>query len=738
MPVTAMGFIGGILLIGAIGAVQLLAGYGFAARLPRADAAERLAAAELGGLMVILLLLSVVNALQPLAAPWAWICLMPCLWPLAHPSLRSGLWRDLAAFGDECRWRTALVALASTAFLVALLAPLWFQPGLVYFDGTSNHDSYFWITGADYLRQHSYLTKPVIHPGVLLSPGLESFTGLLPIWGRMGGEGYIALVSALVGFDPIQIYIYASAALFLPWLAAVYLTVRTFVADRLNAPAAIALGLLQPIFLFFHGNANLPNLLGLLAGTLIIVSVARALVPAHSPRLTFGWLAQAALALHATLCTYPEILPFVLLPVALFWLEGWRHRPIPGLWGTPLALAAGLAINWVSTLRAASGFWYSLITAHANTQWEDLFRRLHPSEVIPSLATLNVYAGHWIGPWPAGLLSIVFVIAGYVVIRRARNPLGIGLAFSGPGLLLIYTAVTDFHYGMQKTVQFGGILIAAIFPIAAVLVLTRIASQVHIRRIQRIGAMGSLAAIGAFFAFAVGLGLARAYDFAATKGINRDDLALRKNPAPELHGGPVLVAANTFVADFFHGMWATYLMPQTDLLFSPQENHPGGYLEQKVETLSQEGATKPAAVYVSRSWADTIDSDASRLLTGTAFALVRRTNLLLQRNGFKPTTGVPRLAAPIVVFTMRPFQDCRMQLTLHPLSGQNLNGHVSVTRRTNGATWQTELSGPAPWQLSIPLSAKVDNAIAIRVIAPSLASDPYPLSVSDLRLTAEP
>jgi len=239
------------------------AGYWLAGGLRALSAAERLATAMLAGLFALTWAVSVVNLLLPLAGVWGWTCLLPWFVPLLRGTMRRNLAADLAAvIGNR---RGAWLASGALLFLGTLLWPLLSRPGVVFYDGTAGHDAFFWIVGAEHLKRQTYLQPAVTNPVYPLYYSIESITGLRPVWGRMGAEGLLALVSNLAGASPLKIYVAATAALYIPWVAATFLALRTFWFERVGFACALVLVAVQPLFVFFHANANLPNLLGALA-----------------------------------------------------------------------------------------------------------------------------------------------------------------------------------------------------------------------------------------------------------------------------------------------------------------------------------------------------------------------------------------------------------------------------------------------------------------------------------------
>ncbi|MFI5355970.1 MAG: hypothetical protein ACHQ4G_01405 [Opitutales bacterium] len=735
-----MSHLEGFALIPGIGAVLLLAGYGLASRLPGTTVAERLAAALLGGLASLLLLVSIVNFFRPLAGGWAWACLLPCAFTLVDGRSRRTLSGDLAALTRSRRRRLLVYACATTAFVCFLLWPLLRNPALVFYDGSSNHDSFFWIVSAGYLQGHTYMTVPGPDPANPLASVAAVITGLFPPWGRMGSEGLLALASSLLGRPPLEIYNCATAALFLPWVAGVYLVIKTFVADGLDPFSAVLMVVFQPIFLFTQCNANLPNLVGIITGTLMIVAVARALGPNPGVGRALPWLALAALAEHGTLCSYPEVLPFVLLPGMLLVLRAfWRRQVAARLLGLG-ALALGFALNWVSTARGINGFFHSFFSARADSQWVDIFRALEPTEIFPVLTTLMVNAGSWIGPWLGGALSALLVAVFVYVLRRARDPVGLCFALAGSAVLLGYTFATGFHYGMQKSVQFGGVAMAAVFPAGCLVVLRQARLPGETGQLGRRLALGSIVALVLFYGFALVLGAIKLpYRHAAWKGLLRENLALRHHPIPELQGGRVLVVGESFFMSFFHGMWADYCLPQAHLVYSSLDLYPGGYLAPHIQIYHPGESPAPAAVYVSRPWADTVDANSRRLLAGASFAVLRETNYVLRRDGLYPREGVPHFTAASFELVLLPHRSSWLHLALTPIDSDRSRGQLLVTRRTPGGdSWTGRAGDTSPWQLAVPLIAGVENRITANIVAPDLPDDDYPLELTRLEISDHP
>ncbi|MES1168646.1 MAG: hypothetical protein ABUL61_05705, partial [Oleiharenicola lentus] len=267
-------------------------------------------------------------------------------------------------------------------------------------------------------------------------------------------------------------YLYATASLAVVWFATVYLALRTFVTEKPALVTGAALVCLQPVFVFFHGNANLPNLLGALTGAAAIIALERALRAGTGARVEFtAWATLAALSLHGLLCSYPEMVPFVLLPCGLLWLRPWFTRGPRLFWRTGLltaiVLLAGLALNPATTIRAVYGFRASFSIARADVNWANLFNPLERAEFLPGLISLSVSGAKELGWWFGWPLSALIIAVFILIVRRSRDRFGLCVGLAGSLVLAGYTLVTGFAYGWQKTVQFSGIFFSLAFPAAA-------------------------------------------------------------------------------------------------------------------------------------------------------------------------------------------------------------------------------------------------------------------------------
>jgi len=723
-----MNFLENCLLLLGLPVGMILTGYWLASRLTSVTASERVAVAVLTGLAALLLNIAVVNFFKPLANFWAWACLWPVVLTLFMPGSLRRLIRDVAEIGFRRRgiWAAALAA----AFLVLILWPLLSQPSLVFYDGTSNHDAFFWIASAEHLKRHTYMELPVtsaLHP---LTNATPAIIGWRPQWGRMGAEGLLAFTSSIIGLAPVKLYLAATATLLIPWIAAVFLAVRTFLVGRLGTLATLALVALQPVFVFFHGNANLPNFVGALMAAGTVIATERSLRPGPN-RGT--WCVLLILSLHGLLCSYPEMLPFVVMPGGLLWLRAWFAQGLRAAWKpatvTALAWIGGVLVNPASSVRAWSGFVFSFETARANQNWANLFESLNWLEYFPALATLSVGTSRALGSILGALLTLALVGGIILAFRRAIDRWGALFTLAGAAALLAYTLYTGFNYGWQKTVQFGGAFWAAVLPVASIEALVLCAPA---DRRARWAVRGALIGVVGLFGLATILNCLDGHKWSQRKILTQDWFSLRDYTRDHLAGAPVLVDGASFRMAFFHGMWATYFLPESDLYFAARGHENGGYLRNSVINEATHPIPKPAAYLVSRDWAETFDANSERLMIGDTVALLKTANRVSDWEGLEPENGYPENADGVIKLVIQPHSPSALNFTLSPRSADQVTtNRWKILRRIEGRPdLASEVTGPPPWSISVPLERGLKNQI-------ELTADPAPAPGAGLPFTVE-
>jgi hypothetical protein len=724
-----------LLLLLLLPACLVFSGYWLAASFTSLRASERLALAPLVTLASLLWTVSWVNLFKPLQEPYVWACLWPMFLAAILPRSRRLFLKD---FRDVFFHRRGLGVLGlAVASLIVTTLPIFVHRGLIFYDGTSNHDAYFWISSADYLRKHTYMEMPQVaelHPW---NGAVGAIIGLHPVWGRMGVEGLLALLSAALHLSPLKIYNCASAALCMPWVAAVFLAFNTFIGTRLRLPAVVSLLLLQPVFLFFYNNANLPNLVGAIMAGGAIVAVQRSI---RSPDNQRTWLALGALFFHGIVCCYPEILPFVLLPAVLLWLRALVERSVPR-WKLisliSLTLVLVVVLNPVSSIRAWGGFMTSFYTARANQNWANLLSPLSVFGYVPALATLSITFSRSLGIVLGAACSVVLLLALKRAFSRAADPLGAMCALAGVFALLLYTLLTGFAYGWQKAVQFGGVFWVAFFPVAVVNAYDLADGD---RRRHPTYARISLGVIVTLFVGATLVSCLDGLKWAGRKYITQDWFLGREFAREHAAGVPTLVDGATFNMPFFYSMWATYFFRDVPIYFAPRGEGNGGYVR---ETVANEAKQPPSSIggyLVGRDWADSVDANSPRLFSGDSFVLLGKSNRVRAWSGFFPDAGVPEMAKGRISIEVEPHSRSRLVLQLAPRSANEWSAtQWTITCSVDAAViYRTETSGVAPWRFVIPLRPGQINRIDIQVQSTSSAPRMWPFAVQACRIEDDP
>ncbi len=730
-----MNFLEGLLLALLIFPATCLAGYSVAGLLVTPTAGVRLCIAALAGLGIWLWLVACVNVFSPINFWVAWSIigtgwLGALLLPFARRALLSDIRMLRSSGGNWC-------ILAPLPLLAGMLLPALVHPDLVFYDGTSNHDSFFWITGAEWLQQHPYLISP--HPGV--DPAVYNvsgaITGTTPAWGRMGTEGLLALLASAMKVLPIDVYVYTQAGALSLWLASMVVFVRLVLVQRISFWMFIIGASFQPVFVFFITNNSTPNLWGALVAPVMLVAFVRLTETGLTRRELMGWGGVAALMLHGLLCTYPEMAPFALFAAgsaagAKIFRSDRQGRRLALSAAVILAGATGLLIQPLSTWRAYGGFWNSFHIARTTTIWGNFFDTLDFSAYVPALVTLNAPACKFLGPGLGWLVSVLLVLMLCQVVRLAHDRATAIAGLSGFFILIGYTLATDFSYGWQKAVQFCGVIVAGYFSFGSFLILNP--KKDWRTSILRHAAVTIIAGL---MAYTTVWGCARGYYWAGLKGLDRSFVALRDLSRGELRNQPVEVVGASFERPFFYTMWAVYALPQSSVAFDQRGGQRGGYLQDylpQMDTSSPE-AIKPGAYLVSRAWADTFDADSVRLSSGVQHALLVQTNKVVAQTGISPLSGVPESARAQFSLTLLPYADgvFAMDIEVSPpdrVASPELN--VSYGNPDQTDSWQT-IRVEYPWHMRVPVRGGAKCQIKVAATFSSQAE--YPLRLNRLRLT---
>ena len=707
---------GSLLHAGLTAALLLVSGYAVSGWFAETSRGLRLLVAPVAGFALQLWSVSVINLMLPLGPPAAWLVLWPVVLVLAVRPLRRTLGRDLRGAGTDPRGRAVLAGAA--ALMLVLLLPLLCHPDLVFFDGTSNHDNFFWVTGAEYLQGQLYSAVRDARELPLRFAAVVPILGLHPAWGRMGAEGWVAAMSGLTGVSPLTWYVGGTTALALPWITTTLALVRA-IGWLPRSPLWLGLACaLQPLLVFFLTNGNLPNLAGALCGGALLVAAHAACSASRAERRLA--LVLLPLLLHGLLVTYPEIAPFAGLPAAMVVMAR-TMRPQPGttrrqlMLTLGLALLAGLVLNPVTTWRASIGFLASFAAARADGGWPNIFAELLPVSFLPASLTLSIDTLEYFQPYGSAACTALLAIALAVAWWRARDRLLATAAVTGFACLAAYTIFTDFSYGWQKASQFAAVPLAAWYPFGAAFPWQR----------RGISALAVAGVAACWIPAAWGLvdQAEEATRVAEQKGITSSMLTLR-HALREQAPGNILVLGESFRMPFFQSMWATYVLPEDAIVFDHDETTHGGYVADEVPRIEVNAAApRVTAFYLGRAWADAFCPDLERTAQDRLFALLPRINHVRLGDGFLPrhdaqgVKGVPTIAAARFSLTLRPVGDATLAVRLRAFdrNGRDWVAHGTVHSATTSTTFAARTSGDGALRLTASLRGGVDNLVEVRL-----------------------
>lgn len=722
----------------AVSLLLIFVGYLFVGRLNLGGRFLRLALASQVGLAWIIFGAAALGLWFPLRGWPSWLIWSPALVVWLVPRLRRALVGDFAA---ALRHPLAVPMLAGLAVVwLALMIPMALQPDLAFFEGSPNHDNFFWIMGAEHLQRNAYLDPFQADAAYPVFNAAQAILGPSPAWGRMGAEGMLAVVGGALTLSTIRIYNFAVVALSLPWIFTVFATARIMCARALTPGLTFVAVVGQPVLIFFISNGNLPNLLGtLFAGGLWLCTL---LLLENKTRLSWSMAVVLILLVQGVLASYPEIAPFAALPPALYGL--WclvrrsatlRRRTL----GLAAVAALGLVVNPITAQRAWYGFWVSFNTARDDVAWTNLLDWVTVANKVPSLVTLSVPSASRYNDGEGWMFSLGIALAAGLTLWRRHATVAVAFSLAGFVVLLAYTIVTAFSYGWQKSVQFSGIPFAAF---TGVLAFDRAREfWLGLRGARRWLAVTPFLLLGFALLLATYRSSQESLRWSHQKGLSEGQLALRDALAATHRDRPILVDGATFDAAFFHSMWASRTLQKNPLLFSGRDLAPGGYLHDSVTVIDPATAPFPTLLYGATAWLEAFDGSAP-VVAGDHFArVVRPATLITATEGFVPAEGgLPQFAAADSGFDLRVQRDGWLEFSLVPRVPAPAINRLEITATTPDREHRMSVLPGARGNLStrVPLVGGALNVIRVTSVAPPSAVEvgvPHVYAIRDLKVT---
>ncbi|HEX7816061.1 hypothetical protein [Dyella sp.] len=470
-------------------------------------------------------------------------------------------------------WRLAMAAALALLLIVVINLPM--LQNVVTFDGSRNTDSIYFTINARYMLGHAFdgaADFDPAHPAFYLA---RMYFGQGAIEPRVGSEGFLALLSAWAGRDPIYLYNGLQAA----GLIASLLSLLIFVPPeaepvrRRDWLMLLALAFICPTLLFVAINSNFPNLMTLpaAAGYVGLFMMPR--------RRTF--LLAAVLLIGGLMSTYPELLLFVgfmrgLAILASIRLWGVRGCMVAWAW---MLLEIGLAcclFPW-----AAAGSWHAFVAAH------DL------SHADASERDGNMYAGVAMALAAAAILVLSWRVLSRHLVGKVIQAMQTAILVAY-GLALAAMVVRNFPYGGFKLSQYfiapilGGMLACA------AVVLVECQSQ-HWSRKWRHPALLACVAVLAVMVLRDGRLIRRDWEFSADRRVTYDLMAMASAVEKRLPDSVVMLGETP--ADFYYGHWVPYIL-DAQVILDLSHREAGGQLRPYLQ-LQQEANPRKADAMLS-------------------------------------------------------------------------------------------------------------------------------------------
>ncbi len=713
-----------------------LVGYAFVARVSGPSRLVRLALASQVGLAWVVFGAALLGAWFPLRGWPSWLIWSPGFIVWLLPTARRVIIEDTKHIVRHRCFAAGLIGLG--VVWLALTLPFAIQPDLAFFEGASNHDNFFWIMGAEHLQRNPYLAWFEASAAFPVFNSAQAIIGLSPAWGRMGAEGLLAVVGGALGLSTIRIFNFAVVALSVPWLLTVFATGRILCQRCLSPRLTVLAAICQPVFIFFIANGNLPNLVGaLFGGGLWLATI---LVLESETKLNWGLGIGIVLLVHGLLATYPEVVPFALLPAACLCL--WRliagttlTRRNTLLIGLAVAIAA--VINPYTAQRAWYGFWISFSTARDDVAWANLMNPLIYTEYIPGLITLSIPAVERYGTIFGALTSLAIITTVVQSLRQRSGSVALPFSIVSFVLLLAYTIVTSFSYGWQKSVQFSGIQIAALTSVIA-------ADRFSTFRQKRSRGWWWNSACFALTAAVLLHGVVASawdsLDWSFRKGLTEKQLAVRDKLAAQWPGQEIFVDGATFSAPFFQSMWSSRVLQKNPIVFSSRDTAPGGYLRDTVNQVDPATTAYPPLLYAATPWLEAFDPSAKVELGDRMARIVRPQTLVSAFTGVYPDYGIPQFTEDSFAFNVRPRRDGWFEFSLKPTKQVSEATRLVAITSAGGKESKTIVrpSSSGDFAARLPLRGGQLNTIHVTATDPPVGPDDgevfFPFFVSQMRI----
>ncbi len=542
--------------------IPFLIGYPIACIIRAGLGLRRIIFGEAIGLAVIVI---VIRSLESLLAvkefTWellgCYVITVALLW--YYSSTASRLKKDCTRIGISALI-IALVTLLGV--IVALNLPILLYHALI-FEGTGNHDSFYYTVVAHYMQHHSFYA-PIIytpeHPYNEITRW--TFGSAAPI-GRVGAEGYLAWLSSLFNRNPAFLYnatstcgmIVAGLCCLLLLSPARQREIRHGIARVWLIPAA----LLTPVLYESVFNSNYSTVYGV---AFFAAYLSASWMRSRTPRLVL-----AVLLMTAMLASYPELVPMAWACLGIGLLFRWRpgRKFIAQTVRDGLRALRDMACSIVLFPWIAIPAWYVVFNAyivmHASgpgTGLPDANVGLAPARYMLATLMANRHIGE---ATPELLAAIILVLLAFLVVigvlRGGRNAPLLGGICAAFVVIVGIIYFQSYDYGKLKIVEYFA-------PLGTAIIISGTIGKLGTGSLGRIkaGLIGaSSGAIIMVFAFTIRIMVNESLFWGGLKRITPATMKL----ARAIQALPIgsLVSFGSTPWPYYYSMWIPYLSDAT-------------------------------------------------------------------------------------------------------------------------------------------------------------------------------
>jgi len=342
---------------------------------------------------------------------------------------------------------------------VALNLPVLFYHALV-FEGTGNHDSFYYTVVAHYMQHHSFYEPVIYTPEQPYNEVARwTFGNAAPI-GRVGAEGYLAWGASLFGRNPAFLYnAMSTCGMIVAGLCCLLLLspvrlreMRHKVMRIWLVPVALSTpALYESVF-----NSNYSTLYG--------VAFFTAYLSASWMRSRVARLVLSVLFLTAMLASYPELIPMAWACLGLGLLIRWRFcwRFTAQMVRDGLRMLRDVACSIVLFLWVAIPAWYVVVNAYVSMNGTgsgsgrpDVDAGLTPAQHILATLMANRHIGDILpGVLAAIILGLLVFVVAVGTLRSGRNATLLGGICSGFLVIMVIMYFHSYSYGKLKVIEY--------------------------------------------------------------------------------------------------------------------------------------------------------------------------------------------------------------------------------------------------------------------------------------------